>query len=148
MIISLDASATWTEVPTPDSAAIYDITFPDSLHGYAVGDDGVVLKYIPPVIPVVPPLPVQTDDGITCQLFPNPLVSGSRFKVQSSMRGFITLKVFGQIGNEVATIFSGEFQCGKQLIYFDGKDLPAGIYLYQLRLDGVIRATGKIVVVH
>jgi len=146
MIVSMNASATWTEVPTPDSTAIYDVMFTDSLHGHAVGNDGAVLKYIPPVVPGVIPLPSPVDDGITCSVYPNPVVSGSRFKVQGSISGHITLTLFGLPGYEIATVFNGEFPGGEQLIPFDGTELPAGLYLYQLRIDGIVAVTARFVV--
>ena len=49
MIYSLDAGETWSQVTTPDSVAIYEMMFPDTLHGFAVGSQGAVLRYIPPL---------------------------------------------------------------------------------------------------
>ena len=148
LIYSLDGGSSWTEMDSPDSTAIFAITFPDSLHGSAIGYNGAVLKYKPPVYPAIPPQPDQLDDWGSCQLYPNPMVSGSRFKVQNSRRGFIMLKVYDPSGIELVTLLSRESPAGVQMVPFDGRDLPAGIYFYQLQMDGIIRATGKIVVTH
>ena len=57
-VYSLDSGETWIPVATPDSTEIYYLTFPDSLHGYAVGSKGSVLRYKPPVNPGIDPPPV------------------------------------------------------------------------------------------
>jgi photosystem II stability/assembly factor-like uncharacterized protein len=44
MIYSLDGGVTWDQVTPPDNAAIYDVTFPDDRHGFAVGRDGSSLN--------------------------------------------------------------------------------------------------------
>ena len=148
LIYSMDGGSSWTEMDSPDSTAIFAIAFPDSLHGSAIGYNGAVLKYKPPVFPAILPHPDQLDDWGYCQLYPNPVGSGSRFKVQGSRKGFVTLKVYDFLGNEQVTLLKRELPAGEHMVSFDGGDLPAGIYLYQLRMDGVIRATGKIVVTH
>ncbi len=47
LIYSLDSGLTWTSISTPDSAVIFKIIFPDSLHGFGVGLDGAIIKYRP-----------------------------------------------------------------------------------------------------
>ena len=49
LIYSLDAGLSWTAVSTPDSAMIFKMIFPDSLHGYGVGSDGTIIKYRPKI---------------------------------------------------------------------------------------------------
>jgi photosystem II stability/assembly factor-like uncharacterized protein len=53
LVYSLDSGLSWAQIPAPDSSTIADLIFPDSLHGYAVGKQGVIIKYKPPfVVPV------------------------------------------------------------------------------------------------
>ena len=49
-MFSLDSGKTWTQQVAPDSLAINDLCFTDSLHGFAVGNKGAILKYTPPVV--------------------------------------------------------------------------------------------------
>jgi photosystem II stability/assembly factor-like uncharacterized protein len=44
-IYTVDSGYTWQEIPTPGNAEINDIVFIDSTKGFAVGKDGVILKY-------------------------------------------------------------------------------------------------------
>ena len=77
------------------------------------------------------------------QLYPNPVVSGSRFKVQSSRSGKVTLKLFSLLGAEVLTVFQGELNKGEHV--FDlkpemlnqGLGMIPGVYLARLTVNGV-----------
>ncbi len=44
-IISENLGKTWYDISSYDTTVIYDLVFTDSLHGFAVGDSGVILKY-------------------------------------------------------------------------------------------------------
>ncbi len=146
LIYSLDTGNTWTSIPTPDSTAIFDVTFPDSLHGFAVGSEGAFLRYKPPVHPAIPPM-LQNNGHVSCQLFPNPVVEGSRFKVKSSRRGFVSLRVFNLKGKEIAVLVNQELPAGEHLIDFNGGNLPAGVYLYQMRFDNAAIVSKRMLVI-
>ncbi len=61
---TLDTGATWTETLTPYCSRIYDIVFTDSLTGYGVGGEGVIIKYAHrPVISNVTRNPVEVGFG-------------------------------------------------------------------------------------
>ncbi len=62
-IVSTDAGTTWVQIPTPDSTVIYNLIFPDSLHGFAVGEEGAILKYNPPIVDDVKVFVKTTPDG-------------------------------------------------------------------------------------
>jgi len=47
LIYSSDSGSTWIQIPAPGNSAITDLFFPDSLHGYAVGEHGAIIKYKP-----------------------------------------------------------------------------------------------------
>jgi len=147
LIFSPDSGSTWTEIPTPDSAAVYDITFPDSLHGYAVGNAGAVLKYRPPVLPGIQPLPIITEAGIDCQIYPNPISVNSKFEIRNSKEGFIVLEIFDLLGSRITEVVCETLPSGIHSFSFNAGKLPEGIYLYQLRLDGVAYNQGKIIVI-
>lgn len=44
-VATFDYGNTWIEFQTPYCSKMYDISFPDSSIGYAVGEEGVILKY-------------------------------------------------------------------------------------------------------
>ncbi|NQV02125.1 MAG: hypothetical protein HQ542_05745 [Bacteroidia bacterium] len=156
LIFSLDTGNTWTEMPTPDSTSIFAITFPDSLNGCAVGNEGAMLKYKSPVYPAIPPLPDQLYE-IQVQLYPNPTEGNLKFKIRTGAKrssaqpnlkpGFTSIQVYTLLGAEVARLVNEELAPGEYSFPFDAGHLQDGIYLYQLQVDGVIHAIGKMVVI-
>ncbi len=56
----------------------------------------------------------------------SPLVKG-RTEV-----GFVTLKIYNLLGQEVATLVNKQQPAGSYEVKFDGSNLPSGIYLYKL----------------
>lgn len=58
-------------------------------------------------------------------------------ETEDSTSAFATVKVYNDIGQEVATLFERNAEAGK--IYtarFNASNLPSGLYLYQLRSGG------------
>jgi len=82
---------------------------------------------------------------VTFSLFPNPMKSGSRFRVQSSRSGFVTLKLYSLTGTEVLTVFQGELATGEHIFELrsddanHGNGLVAGVYLCRLTVNGISR---------
>lgn len=77
------------------------------------------------------------------QNYPNPFNPNTNIRFRISDFGFVSLKIFDVLGNEVATLVSEEKQPGNYEVEFSAKggsasggnayDLPSGIYFYQLR---------------
>jgi beta-glucanase (GH16 family) len=65
--------------------------------------------------------------------FPNPVCNGTTFYYILQEQAGVSLKIFNLSGQELETIESGFRQQGEHQIPWDGGELPAGIYLYQLR---------------
>jgi photosystem II stability/assembly factor-like uncharacterized protein len=160
-IYSLDSGATWIQIPTPDSAAIFDVIFPDSLHGFAVGKQGAILKYKPPIVDAVS----NYDDVIPKSLklfqnYPNPFNPSTTIKfsipfVETGHAPSVQLKVYDVLGNEVATLVNEEKLPGEYEVEFSDKggfssggnawNLPSGIYFYRIQ-TGSFRETKKMVI--
>lgn len=73
---TLDSGKTWSDIFTPDSAAVYDVVFTDSRNGYMVGNRGTILKYnARHNIAVasgwnIVSIPTISDDNLKNKLFP------------------------------------------------------------------------------
>lgn len=145
LIYSTDGGIHWSEMTSPDSTAIFDICFPDSLHGWAAGVDGAVLKYIPPK-PVSIPENSKTDDPFQLKCFPNPfkktttlsfvLPSSPSPPVPKSPCPPVTIALYSIFGRPIATIFDSELPPGEHRIDFDASSLPAGIYFIRMICGG------------
>ena len=140
-IYSMDTGSSWKEMPTPDSVAIYDVTFPDSLHGFAVGQNGAVLKYKPPVIGSVrPDQSLNPDEYTLYQNYPNPFSSVTRIKFvippgRTALNSSIQITVYNVLRDEVASLINKSLSPGEYETTFDGSSLPEGIYYYQLGIN-------------
>ena len=132
-------------IPTPDSSLIFDIVFPDSLHGFAVGREGAIIKYIPPVINFVK----EIEEGISksfslFQNYPNPFNPSTTISYSIPADGHVTLKVYDVLGSEVASLVDEQKHSGTFDVHFDANALSSGVYYYQLKA-GEFTTTKKLV---
>ena len=137
-----DRGETWLEAETPDSSVIYDLQFVDARIGYAVGENGVILKYVSP--------PDSNDDipgqFILYQNYPNPFNPSTKIRWQSPIGSWQNLKIFDVLGNEVAALVDEYKPAGIYELEFSalsgsasGGNLASGIYLYQLRAGQLVQ---------
>jgi GH35 family endo-1,4-beta-xylanase len=69
------------------------------------------------------------------QNFPNPFNPFTTIHYSIPHSGYISLKVYNLLGQEIATLFEGTRQPGNYRESFDGSKLTSGVYLYQLRTN-------------
>jgi hypothetical protein len=67
------------------------------------------------------------------QNYPNPFNPSTKIRFHIAESGFVSLKVFDVLGNEVATLINEEKSAGKFDVDFNGDGLPSGVYFYQLQ---------------
>ena len=77
------------------------------------------------------------------QNYPNPFNPSTNIGFQISDGGFMSLKVYDVLGNEVATLVNEEKPAGVYEIEFqstvDSHQLPSGVYFYQLKAGDFIQ---------
>ena len=66
------------------------------------------------------------------QNYPNPFNPSTTISFTLPMSDNISLKVFNPLGEEVTTLVTGYTVAGKYTLYFNAKNLPSGMYIYQL----------------
>jgi hypothetical protein len=93
----------------------------------------------------------STEKGFSLfQNFPNPFNAGTIIRYQIPSAGFVSLKIYDLLGNEVAVLVNEYKQPGNYEIEFNIRrgeitsSLPSGIYFYQIRADNFIE-TRKLV---
>ncbi len=90
------------------------------------------------------PTNVENEEALTTsyildQNYPNPFNPSTKIKfsipgnaIQSEAKNMVTLKVYDILGNEIATLIDEYKSAGSYEVEFDAKDIPSGIYFYQL----------------
>jgi hypothetical protein len=74
-------------------------------------------------------LPVRFD---LSQNYPNPFNPSTQIEYSVVKSGYVTLKVYNLLGQEVATLFEGPQTAGIHQARFDGTGLTSGVYFYRL----------------
>jgi photosystem II stability/assembly factor-like uncharacterized protein len=85
-------------------------------------------------------------DFILEQNYPNPFNPSTIIKYQIPVGGFVSLKVYDVLGNEVATLVDEEKSAGNYVIEFKASEIPSGIYFYNLSA-GSFTQTSKMVLI-
>jgi len=76
------------------------------------------------------------------QNYPNPFNPTTVIKYSLPEKGFVTLKIYDILGNEVASLVNNEKEAGNYEVSFDASQLTSGIYVYSLQANS-FRATKK-----
>ena len=66
------------------------------------------------------------------QNYPNPFNPTTNIRFQVADFGFVTLKIYDLLGNEVATLVNEEKPAGNYQVVFNGSGLPSGLYIFRL----------------
>jgi|GEM_PF-5683958 len=69
--------------------------------------------------------------------YPNPFNPSTEINYSIAKSGFVTLKVYNILGQEVAELFDGYQKAGLYNIDFDASKLASGVYIYRLRSSGL-----------
>ncbi len=70
------------------------------------------------------------------QNYPNPFNPSTTINFQIARDGFVSLKIYDILGNEVKTLVNGYINRGSHHVEFSGAGLSSGIYFYKLQTDG------------
>jgi hypothetical protein len=80
------------------------------------------------------------------QNYPNPFNPLTKIRFGIPQAGFVTLKVYDILGNEIATLFNEEKLAGSYEVDFDASGISSGIYFYKLQA-GSFAETKKMVLI-
>ena len=150
-LYTLNSGNNWTLTSTPDSLPIYDIQFIDSTNGWAVGDEGVVLRYNYSTSSInTNSLNLIEKNFILHQNYPNPFnpVTKIKFDIRQDVRRKapasrsgqdVKLIIYDALGKEVRTLVNQNLEQGSYEVEFDGINLPSGIYFYELKVGNYFK---------
>lgn len=78
---------------------------------------------------------ITSDDYRLFQNYPNPFNPVTRLSYKLNKDGFVTLKVYNLVGQELYTLVSEYQKTGTYNVRFDGSELTTGIYIYKLQVN-------------
>ena len=97
------------------------------------------------VVPVTPLSAVEVsvsaapEGFVLAQNYPNPFNPSTLIEFAVPKTGLAVVKVYGVLGQEVATLFNANIEGGRMYrAQFDGANLPSGVYWYSLSSGGRI----------
>jgi len=73
------------------------------------------------------------------QNYPNPFNPTTRIEFQLANSGFVSLKIFNVLGNEVVTLIYEEMSSGKYDFEFNAEELTSGIYFARLQQNSSVQ---------
>jgi tetratricopeptide (TPR) repeat protein len=68
--------------------------------------------------------------------YPNPFNPSTKIDFELFKEGYITLKVYDILGNEVNTLVDEHKKPGSYSIHFNASNLPSGVYYYKMDVNG------------
>lgn len=137
MVATFDYGATWIDYIAPDTSSLYQITFTDSLTGYAVGEDGVIVKYkYQPPDYVNDNLAPVINDFVLYQNFPNPFNPSTTITFYLSLPGQVSVKIYNILGTLVTTLVEEYKSSGNHSVVWKAENETSGVYYYQLIVNG------------
>ena len=77
------------------------------------------------------------------QNYPNPFNPSTRIEYSVPQSGYVSLKVYDLLGNEVAALVNRELERGSYLAFWNATNASSGVYFYRLT-SGAFSATKKL----
>jgi photosystem II stability/assembly factor-like uncharacterized protein len=136
LIYSFDSGNTWADTSTVDSSSIYDLVFTDSLTGYAVGEEGVILKYNYQYPTYLKEEITVTKDFNLYHNYPNPFNSSTTIDYQISKPSQVSLRIYNVLGSLITNLVEGYKLNGNYSEIWNAGNATSGIYYLQLNVNG------------
>lgn len=81
---------------------------------------------------------VIPDEVELFQNYPNPFNPNTTIKFSVVEPGFVSIKIYNSIGEEVAVLLEQELNIGSYKVEWNAEGLPSGFYFYQLKAVGFV----------
>jgi flagellar hook assembly protein FlgD len=66
------------------------------------------------------------------QNYPNPFNPATTINYQLSVNSFVSVKVYDELGREVARLVNGDQSAGSHSVRWDGENFSSGVYFYDV----------------
>jgi photosystem II stability/assembly factor-like uncharacterized protein len=142
-----DRGQTWVCQFESDSIGfIQDIFFLNNGNGWAVSNQGKIIRYFKSSTVNVDNTDIHPHEYIVNQNYPNPFNPSTNICFSIPSNRYVTLKIYNVLGKEVATLVSQEKPSGSYNVQWDGYGQASGIYFYRLTIGSYV-TTKKMVLI-
>ena len=142
---STDNGISWQEINSGlDSASINCLIITDDDYLLAGTGWGGVYRSVNKTTSVENLFTAIPNSFLLEQNYPNPFNPTTNIRFYISDFGFVSLKIFDVLGNEIKTLLSEEKPAGYYDVHFDGSGIASGIYFYQIKA-GEFNETRKMI---
>jgi hypothetical protein len=133
-----DGGTNWTEQTSITRLPLYSIFFADENTGWAVGAFGTIIKTTNGGTTFIDETDFEEipNQFFLLQNYPNPFNPTTNIRFRISDFGYVSLKVYDILGNEVAVLVDEYKPAGSYEVDFNTSNLKhqtsSGIYFYQI----------------
>jgi hypothetical protein len=137
--------AALTEVVASNNAAGHTYTFVDNRvvngttyqYQLSAQDIGGAVTIFPRIEAATPmPMANVVTEYALSQNYPNPFNPSTEIVFDMKDAGFVTLKVYNLLGQEIKALVNGNMSAGRHNVTFDATGLPSGLYVYKMETTG------------
>lgn len=148
VFLSTDNGKSWTAVNSGLPNRGVRVLFVSGTYLFAgTWEGGLWRRPLSEVITSVQEIPGEMPRNFALQQnFPNPFNPSTTIQFSLLHSGFVTLKVFNLLGEEIAMLLSEELSAGRYSTSWNAAGIPSGVYFYQLR-SGVYQDMKKLVLI-
>ena len=135
---TINRGASWEFQENNISAVLTSIFFTDDNTGWITGEDGSIYKTetggITWVEEIIETNNENPDDFILYQNYPNPFNSSTSIQFSLCKPGYVTLKIFDILGQEIDLLISDKRDAGKYKVKWHANNFASGTYFYRLEI--------------
>jgi photosystem II stability/assembly factor-like uncharacterized protein len=129
--VSTDGGFNWVQIPAVNNTSLNDVCFTDDHHGWAVGDNGVILKYNSDAIGILNYSGIAGDFRLY-QNYPNPFNNSTIIEFSVNKVSRVKLTLYDASGKLVKIILDEFMQPGNKKIPLYADNFSSGIYFYKI----------------
>ena len=152
IVRTTDGGENWFGQTSPLNEILTDVWFTNANTGYISSWSGKILKTTNGGITFIEPVSSETPEKFLLeQNYPNPFNPETkiRFQVPASAettRWVILLRIYDVSGKEISTLVNEELKPGTYEINWNARNMPSGVYFYQLNTGGFTQTKSMILI--